>query len=156
MDEPEKESRRQAPKFDGTNYDIWRVRFKGWAIERKLWEFFTGSKPRPADDDGRKEWDTRNQRAYMELTLSITDKLMDHIMPFEIGGEGSEPGLRIGARDRGGARPSDAWSKVDKLCYEKGKSRHIALRKQLSSLAMKKGEKVQEYWGRAEKMRREL
>ena len=81
---------------------------------------------------------------------------MDHIMPFEIGGEGSEAGLRIGARDRGGARPSDAWSKVDKLCYEKGKSRHIALRKQLSSLAMKKGEKVQEYWGRAEKMRREL
>ena len=151
------ERRRAAPKYEGANYDLWRVRFRGWAIEYGLWEYYTGAKQRPGVlGEMLEEWDKSNQRAYFELVGALPDNLMQHVLAYEVGGEGRELGVVGGQRDRGGPRPVEAWAKIERLCHEKGLSRRLALRRQMTQLKMEKGEKVQDYWGRAEVLRRDL
>lgn len=142
------------PKFSGTGWDVWCIRFEAWAVAQKLWEYYEESIPRPADPDPaadeddfllqleeQQRHDNRMARAY-DCLLSAMDK-PEHIR------------LLAEFRSKQGAPPRvhEAWVRL-KTCFQRMvASTYFNNVTAMTTLKMKEGESVLVYWARAKELR---
>jgi hypothetical protein len=65
-------------------------------------------------------------------------------------------GLREGRENKGSPKPAEAWERLEFLHVTKSFNRRLGLREALGKIKMQKNEKVLDYWGKGERLKRDL
>ena len=77
----------QVPTFDGTNYQLWVVRFTSWCQAQGLTKYLVGMPGRPEEEgEERTSRDEGTYKAFAALCIALPDDLIGEIM--------EEPGYR--------------------------------------------------------------
>lgn len=68
-------------KFDGNNYDGWKIHMKSVLIHCELWQYVSGSLVKGETDTAavRAEWDAKDAKALASITLSMKTSMSINI-----------------------------------------------------------------------------
>lgn len=118
-------SRVEIEKFDGTRFDLWKMKMEDLLCDRDLWSAIEKEKPDAAQPDvvdpkEIEDWVRIDRKAKGLIRLCLADSILTNVM--------SEPTAR------------DLWKKLESLYQSKSLVNKLFLRKKLYNLRMHEGD----------------
>ena len=126
-------SRIEIEKFDGTRFDLWKMKMEDLLCDRDLWTTIENERPgmeaakvadeassSQADLKAIEEWDRIDRKAKGLIRLCLADSILTNVM--------GEPTAR------------DLWRKLESLYQSKSLVNKLFLRKKLYNLRMQEGD----------------
>ncbi|XP_026673862.1 uncharacterized protein LOC113464999, partial [Ceratina calcarata] len=116
----------QIEKLNSENYDVWKIQVEAILIKNDLWEYVTGDKPKPVENQAEiGNWIKNDRKAKADIILTLSSSEFCHIKNAETS--------------------KDVWTKLASVYESKGPAKTAYLLETLLFTKMHEGEDMAEH-----------
>ena len=109
----------EVEKFNGSNFEMWKLKMEDLLIDRDLWDAVDANVQRPSDPTTAAQYDVMDRKAKGLIRLCLADSVL------------------INVHEENSAKK--LWTKLGEMYQVKSLLNQIFLRKKLYSLKMEEG-----------------
>ena len=115
----------EVEKFNGSNFEMWKLKMEDLLIDRDLWDAVDANVQRPSDPTAAAQYDVMDRKAKGLIRLCLADSVL------------------INVHEENSAKK--LWTKLGEMYQVKSLLNQIFLRKKLYSLKMEEGGRIADH-----------
>jgi hypothetical protein len=109
----------QVAPLTAANFTTWKYRLQLILKDRQLWKYVDGSTPEPVDAGQRAQWEEKDQQAFSQIALTVSDSVVGHV--------------------RNARTSAEAWTKLCSVFEQRGLAAQVFLRRKLVNVKLNGG-----------------